>query len=340
MGCASTSLPNTAKTVKLPKAIGNNAAAYHHASHTVYSFAGLGRGKDYQDVSADAFMCALDDKHCVQINPLPDGVGRLAATAQILKDKIYIFGGYSVAKDGHEVSTPDVFAFDVKTKSYARKKNMPLPVDDSVSALYQDRYIYLVSGWHTDDNVHAVQVYDTKTDTWTKATDWPGKAVFGHAGGLVDNTLVICDGVYVVPPKPPKTRRSFATISTCWRGDIDPKHPQKIKWKTLNRPNGKGLYRMAATAWPQKHMVVFAGGTDNAYNYNGIGYNKVPSQPSAMVWGYNVQMDTFIRFQDKPVATMDHRQLLHLDGNRFLTVGGMGADQDVLDRLYSFEIRR
>lgn len=48
---------------------------------------------------------------------------------------------------------------------------MPVPVDDSVSLTYQDRYIYLVSGWHKDDNVLNVQMYDSQTDIWVPATD-------------------------------------------------------------------------------------------------------------------------------------------------------------------------
>jgi len=326
--------------IKTPFAVSNNAVAYHAPTQSVYSFAGLKAGKTHDDVTADAFKCALATELCTDIKPLPDGKGRLAATAQTVGDTIYIFGGYSVAQDGSEVSTPEVWAYDINTLEYTRKTNMPMPVDDTVSLVYQDRYIYLVSGWHKDDNVINVQLYDTKEDNWEPASDWPGVPVFGHAGAIVGPTMAICDGVIVKQPEPPETRRSFTDISACWRGDIDEFDPRKIAWRRLKQLPGKGNYRMAATGWPVKNMIVFAGGSDNPYNINGIGYNKIPSAPSAHVWGYDIGNDKYVLFKDKPAATMDHRGLIHLDDNKFMTVGGMGKDQTVLDRMHVFEVKK
>jgi len=331
LGCAE-------KPISLPSPVSNNAVAYHGASQTVYSFAGLGAGKTWRDVTADAYACDLAQETCKAIAPLPDGVGRLAATAQSLGDVIYIFGGYAVAEDGTETSMPEVWAYDVKAKSYSRKADMPVPVDDSVSLVYQDRYIYLVSGWHKDDNVVNVQVYDSMNDTWAPATDWPGAPVFGHAGGIVGSVMVVCDGVQIVPPKTPEARRTFEDINACWRGDIDAADPTEIAWRKLPQLPGKGNYRMAATGWPEGDMIVFVGGSDNPYNYNGIGYDKIPSQPSAHVWGYDIGADKYVVFKDKNTATMDHRALVHLGGDDFMTVGGMGAGQVVLDQVEIFEI--
>lgn len=336
------------KPISLPKPITNNAVAYYAPSQTVYSFAGLGAGKTWRDVTAQAFACDLQQGICETLAPLPDGVGRLAATAQTIGDVIYIFGGYAVAEDGTEVSRPEVWAYDVLAGTYSRKADMPVPVDDSVSLVYQDRYIYLVSGWHKDDNVVNVQLYDIRTNTWAPATDWPGVPVFGHAGGIVGSVMVVCDGVQIVPPqitlKTPDARRTFEDINACWRGDIDGADPAMITWRKLAQLPGKGNYRMAAAGWPaknenDKNMVVFAGGSDNPYNYNGIGYNKAASQPSAHVWGYDIDADKYVAFEDKKVPTMDHRALVHLGGNEFMTVGGMGAKQTVLEQLNKFEIK-
>ena len=327
------------KAVRLPEAVTNDAVAYHAPSNTVYSFAGLGAGKTWRDVTAAAFACDVAQKTCETIAPLPDGVGRLASTTAVVGDTVFVLGGYSVAEDGTEVSMPEVWAYDVKAKTYARKADMPVPVDDSVSLVYQDRYIYLVSGWHKDDNVVNVQIYDSKTDKWAPATDWPGAPVFGHAGGIVGPVMVVCDGVQIVPPKTSAARRTFEDISACWRGDIDAANPAEIKWRKLPQLPGKGNYRMAATGWPQKNMIIFAGGSDNPYNYNGIGYDKTPSQPSAHVWGYDIAADKYALFADKPKATMDHRALVHLGEGEFLTLGGMGRDQAVLDRANIFQIK-
>ena len=324
----------------LPEPVSNNAAAYHSPSQTLYSFTGLSAGKTWEDVHARGYVCRLAENMCEALPPLPDGNGRLAATAQTIGDSIYIFGGYSVAEDGSEISTPEVWAFDVTTKSYARKADMPVPVDDTVSLLYQSRYIYLVSGWHKDDNVVNVQMYDSQTDTWFPASDWPGAPVFGHAGGIVGGVMTVCDGVQIVPPKTAEARRTFETISACWRGDIDANNPKNITWRKLPQLPGKGLYRMAATGWPEENTIIFAGGSDNAYNYNGIGYDKVPSAPSKHVWGYDIAADDYVLFKDKPTATMDHRALIHLGGNEFMTLGGMGEGQKVLDSADRFKARK
>ncbi len=326
-------------TVQLPGAISNNAVAFHAPTQMVYSFAGLGAGKTWQDVTATAYACDLQQKTCSTIPALPDGVGRLAATAQTVGDMIYVLGGYTVADDGSEVSMPEVWAYDVKSQTYSRKADMPVPVDDSVSVVFQDRYLYLVSGWHKDDNVVNVQIYDTKEDIWQPATDWPGVPVFGHAGGIVGDVMVVCDGVQIIAPKTSGARRTFEDINACWRGDIDQEHPTDISWRRLPQLPGKGNYRMAATGWPDANTIIFAGGSNNPYNYNGIGYDTVPSVPSRHVWGYDIKADKYVVFDDKEIATMDHRALVHLHGVKFLTIGGMGAGQTVLKDLNFFEVK-
>lgn len=325
------------KTAQLPEPVANNAVA--HFDGAIYSFAGLGAGKKWTDVHAKAYKCTLATSSCETLPPLPDGKGRLAATAQTIGDKIYIFGGYTVAEDHSEVSTPEVFAFDPQTESYTRRADIPVPVDDSVSLVYQDRYIYLISGWQKDTNVADVQIYDTLTNTWQRGTDWPGAPVFGHAGGIVDNIMIICDGVQIIPPKDINSRRTFETISACWRGDINASNQTEITWTRLPQLPGKGLYRMAATGVAERNLILFAGGSDNAYNYNGVGYNKMPSQPSAHIWGYDVAAETYVVFEDKAAATMDHRGLINLGDWQFATLGGMGENQTVLDSFDVFEIR-
>jgi len=87
-----------------------------------------------------------------------------------------------------------------------------------------------------------------------------------------------------------------------------------------------------------RNLVLFAGGSDNAYNYDGIGYNKAPSTPSAHVWAYDIGMNGYVVFKDKAKATMDHRALIDLGDGRFATLGGMGAGQIVLDDLNMFDL--
>ena len=36
-------------------------------------------------------------------------------------------------------------------------------------------------------------------------------------------------------------------------------------------------------------MIYFSGGTDNPYNYNGIGYNGVPAEPSPVTFAFSLR---------------------------------------------------
>lgn len=318
----------------LPEPVTNNAvAAAEVEGRTIaYSFAGLHAGKTWEDVTADAYACDLEARECREISGLPDGVGRLASVAATVGNRIYIYGGYTVAEDGSEHSTPEVWIFDPATETYARAADMPVPVDDSVAVVLDDRHVYLVSGWHETDNVDLVQVHDTQDDRWFQATAFPGDPVFGHAGGIVDHDMVICGGAAVIPPETEGGRRSFVHSNTCWHGEIDGSDPAVITWSEFPGHQGPARYRAAATGSARTGMVHFTGGTDNPYNYNGIGYDGAPSRPLDSVmyprelrpgadWGFDIGYATF--------GTMDHRGMVEWNG-AFFTLGGMNDAQEVI----------
>ena len=148
--------------------------------------------------------------------------------------------------------------------------------------------------------------------------------MFGHAGAIVDDTMVVCDGVKVEVQL--FKRRQYAQVSQCYMGIIDPTTPLTIDWQAMPHFSGKGLYRMAATGLDDKKWLVFAGGSDNPYNYNGIGYNGEPSEPSSSVYLFDVQTKKWRSQDTAEMATMDHRGLLHWQG-QLLIIGGMGENQ-------------
>ncbi len=329
-GCVSMDESPDRIIAHLPEPVSNNAVAI--VGDTAYSFAGLHMGKTWRDLSADAYACDLRHGTCRTIAPLPDGVGRLAATATTIGGKVYIFGGYSVAEDGAEKSTPEVWVFDPVSETYTRAANMPVPVDDSVALPFSDRYIYLVSGWHDNDNVDLVQVLDTRENRWFNATAFAGSPVFGHAGSMTGTTMVICDGVKVVPPASPGGKRSFVGAPQCWRGDVNPDDPASINWERL-RALPPAYYRMASMVYGDK--IIFSGGTDNPYNYDGIGYNGAPSKPARHVWAYDIGNGEFEVLQDMPWPGMDHRGAGRWH-DQMIIIGGMGEGQNVLDTVRAF----
>lgn len=328
----------------LPQAVSNNAVTQVTIDDNDFliSFSGLSSSKTHLAVHNSTYVYDVKQNTWQVKSPVPiaqpiNGLtGRLASVATSINETAYVFGGYTVAKDHSEVSVPDVYAYNVQTDQYQQLSAMPVPVDDSVALPYKNRYIYLVSGWHNDGNVNLVQLFDTQTNQWLQASPFPGKPVFGHAGGIIDNILVVCDGVRVDVHL--NKRRSYAAENACYRGIINPENPSKISWHQVKHPTGISRYRMAAKGVinPVTHVkeIVFIGGSDNPYNYSGIGYNGTPSSPSNQVWRYNIETAQWQTTQSD-TATMDHRGLLELNGKLF-TIGGMGKNQQILNTINAY----
>lgn len=318
----------------LPMPVTNNAVVSVRTNDNEYiiSFAGLGAGRRHADTVAVTYVFDAQEDRWTEAEPVPGGVGRLASVAAAAGGLAYVFGGYTVAEDGTEFSTPWVHVFDPVTRSFQERQPMPVPVDDAVAVTYENRYIYLISGWHDLGNVNLVQRYDTHSNSWTQATPTPGRGVFGHAGGIVGNTIIYCDGVAIEPHD--DRRRDFVANDECLAGLIDPNDSRRIDWRTMPPHPGAPRYRMAAAGIEALNAVVFVGGSDNPYNYNGIGYNGIPSQPQSGGLRYDIDSQTW-----KSVATeigsMDHRGLVGFRG-AWITVGGMLVDQQVTDRLITY----
>lgn len=322
----------------MPIPLTNNAVTTVVVADTefVISFAGLASGKKYSDGVDFTYVLDSGSGRWSSAKPLPGGVGRLASAAVAVARKAYVFGGYTVADDGTEVSTPWVHAFDPVTGEFDQRQSMPVPVDDAVAVSYADRYVYLISGWHDDGNVNLVQLYDSQTDTWTQATPIPGKSVFGHAGGIVGKQIVYCDGVMISPNA--DKRRDFVANDECFLGIIDAADNRRIDWRTLERHPGPPRYRMASAGMPQRNAILFFGGSDNPYNYDGIGYDGQPAQPSAGALLYDLESQAWRQLEQPNAPSMDHRALVPYAGG-WLTVGGMLAGQKVTDRVTLYTLK-
>ncbi|NKF51185.1 galactose oxidase [Shewanella sp. WXL01] len=352
----------------LPEAVANNGVAKVTTKDGSYllSFTGLGSKRDYTAVHNRAWKLKLDDaaQRWQPITSVPfvaPLAGRLASTAIGIKDKAYFFGGYTVAKNHEEISTVDNYRYDVSSDTYQRIADMPVAVDDSTPAVYQQRYVYLFGGWHNDGNVNLVQVYDTQTDTWQQASPMPAPAVFGQAAGIVGEHLVVCDGVKVKANL--LKRRNYQASPVCLYGKINPQNHLRISWQLLphfseqldktkqvdrteqldktaqldksehaSKANHKATayYRMAATGIKNQRqgIITFIGGSDNPYNYEGIGYNGEPSEPSPWQHKFDIQTKQWLKPTKVEQASMDHRGLI-CHQNQLLRIGGMLANQTV-----------
>lgn len=321
----------------LPRPVTNNAVTTVTVGTKQYvvSFAGLGEGKTHADTMDVTFVREPKTGEWQEGPPLPGDVGRLAAVAVSVGELAYVFGGYTVAGDGTEVSTPWVHSFDPVTQTFVAHHPIPVPVDDAVAVTYQDRYIYLISGWHDFGNVKLVQRFDTLHGTWAQATPTPGKGVFGHAGAIVGPRIVYCDGVAIEPQA--DTSRQFVANQECFLGLIDEKDSRRIDWRTIPSHPGLPRYRMAAAGVARRNAVLFIGGSDNPYNYDGIGYDGEASRPVAGGLLFDLDSRRWRRVQQGNAPSMDHRALAPL-GDGWSTIGGMLDGQRVTEGVVRYQL--
>ena len=320
------------KLSPLPAPVSNNAVAMARDTKElqIFSFMGIGPKKTWDAITTAAYRLDLKTGKWTEVRPVPGVAGRLAASAVAFHEQIFIFGGYVVDGQGGEITLPDLNVYVPLQDRYYRGADIPTPVDDAVIGVYRDRYIFLVGGWSKTDAVRNVQVYDTDKDQWMQATPLPGTPVFGHAGGIVGDTIVYVDGAY---KNPAGTDPKYVASAECWMGKINKKDVTRIEWSKLPAHPGNARYRIAAGASDRENRIFFSGGTDNPYNYNGIGYNGQPAEPSAVTFAYNLRKEQWETISEStPDPTMDHRGLL-VTHRGLLMVGGMEKGQQVTPKV-------
>jgi N-acetylneuraminic acid mutarotase len=324
------------KLSPLPAPISNNAVAISHdqGGARIFSFMGIGPKKTWDAITLSAYEMDPSNGKWTEMRPVPGLAGRLAASAIALHDQVFIFGGYVVDAKGGESTVSDLNVFVPVENRYYRGKDIPVPVDDAIVGVYRDRYIYLIGGWSTTTGnaVSNVQIYDTDKDVWMEGTPIPGTPVFGHAGAIVGDTIVYVDGAY---KNPNGSNPKYVASTECWMGKLPISKKgdvTKIRWTQLPAHPGNAHYRIAAGAGAydkKKGKIYFSGGTDNPYNYDGIGYNGKPSEPSPVTFAFNSYTQKWETINDNtPDPTMDHRGLL-VTNRDLVIVGGMEKGQQV-----------
>ena len=96
---------------------------------------------------------------------------------------------------------------------------------------------------------------------------------------------------------------------------------------------------MGASGDPENNRVVFFGGADNPYNYNGIGYDGVPANASDLMFAFDFDADAWIEIGRADKAVMDLRGLMRWDG-AWWTLGGMDNDRNVIGDLMRIDIEK
>jgi len=317
----------------LPLPLTNNAvtSVKVQGQTLVYSFMGLGASKNWDAVKNSAYALNLKYGRWTTIRSI-QGSGRLGATAVSVGEEVFVMGGYVPDKSGQQAIVADVSVYEPNGLRWYRGPDLPVAVRDAAAGEYRDRYVYVIGGFSTKGPTNAVQVYDTVSKQWAQATPYPGTAVFGHAGAIVGDSIIYVDGA---KSSGAKTGNVWVSSDECWLGKIDRKDPKKIEWSKLPAHPGPAHYRIAAVGSDKDGKVYFAGGSAQVYDYNGIGLDGKPAEPSPVVFDYNVKRSEWETITDKaPNPTMDHRGMA-VTSDALIVVGGMGKDQKVEARVQS-----
>jgi N-acetylneuraminic acid mutarotase len=192
--CALALLGAEPKIPPMPDAVTGNAVASLRNGIEVYSMMGLGTKKTWDAVTNRMFMLKLSSGKWMEGKPVPGVAGRLGASAVGAKGQIFVLGGYVVDGQGNEITVGDVNSYVPEDHRWYRAADIPIPVDSAVTGLTHDRYIYIIGGRAKNGPVNNVQVYDAEKNTWSHGTAFPGTPVYGHAGGIADETIVYVDG--------------------------------------------------------------------------------------------------------------------------------------------------
>ena len=321
--------PNSGEPLQsLPAPVTNNALAVVRVSgeELVYSLMGLGPEKDWKAVTNASYALNVRYNKWTTVRSVP-GSGRLGAVAVNAREQILLLGGFVPDNRGMQAIVSDFSIYDPVALRWYRGPDIPTPVRDAIAGVYRDRYVYLVGGFSSKGPTNEVQIYDAQAQRWLRATSFPGTAVFGHAGTVVNDAIIYVDGAEANGSG--QTPR-YVPSTECWLGRIDRHHPEKIQWKKLPPHPGSARYRIAAGGSDRDQKVYFAGGTDAIYDYSGIGLDGKPGEPSPVVFAYDLRSNAWeVIEQNNSHATMDHRGLA-VTSDGLIVVGGMGEGQKVL----------
>lgn len=279
--CALALLAAEPKVPAMPDAVTQNAVASLKNGLEVYSMMGIGTKKTWESITNQMFMLKLSSGKWIEDKPVPGVAGRLGASAVGVKGQVFVFGGYVVDGQGNELTVGDVNSYVPEDHRWYRAEDIPIPVDSPVVGATHDRYVYLVGGRSKNGPVNNVQVYDVEKNSWSQGTAFPGTPVYGHAGGIADETIVFVDGAR-------KEGTGYAASDECWMGKIDKKDPAKIEWSKLPAHPGPGRFGIVASGWDREHKVMFSGGTLVPHNFKGLDADGKPVQLSPVTFAYQL----------------------------------------------------
>lgn len=102
--------------------------------------------------------------------PLP--AGRHHAGIGVVRDRLYVIGGFDRSLLNIWNPTATVYEFDPHANQWNARKPMPTPRGALAVAVLEGK-LHAVGGYNQDGNTGAHEVYDPATDTWTSSAALP-----------------------------------------------------------------------------------------------------------------------------------------------------------------------
>jgi N-acetylneuraminic acid mutarotase len=321
LGAALLPAADAPKIANMPAAVSSNAVASLKGGLELFSIMGVGPRKTWDDVTNRVYIFNLASGKWREGRPVPGVAGRLGASAIGARGKIFLFGGYVVDGQGAELTVSDVSAYVPDDHKWYRGADIPLPVDRSVVGVNHDRFIYLIGGRSKNGPVNSVQIYDAEKNVWSEGTPFPGTPVFGHAGGLADEEIIVIDGA----KKNTGPGAPYLASDECWVGKIDHKDPNKIEWSKL--PPHPGPARFGSASGAESHKIHFSGGSASPHDFKGIGYDRQPADVSSVSFLYDLHANQWVTADENTVEPrMDCGGILATPAG-LVILGGMTKGQ-------------
>ena len=319
----------------MPEPVANNAVVEAMSNDTlcIYSFTGIDSTKEPSGIHLKSWKYNTVSQIWSALPAVPDeNGGKIAAGASVVDNIIYLIGGYHVADNFSETSSEKVHRFDPKTDTWLEDGSpIPEPIDDHVQAVWNDSWIYVVTGWSTNGNVNDVQIYNPNVDFWQAGTPTPNGVnyeAFGTSGSIIGDTIYYFGGV--------QGSFSFTSNARLRKGVIDATDPTVITWSLLDDAPGADGYRAAAAHYGDR--LFWIGGAGVAYNFDGIAYNGTGGvSPEPRIATYYAGGSVWEEGITAPYGVMDLRGIGQVSPTSWIICGGMEEDQLVSDRTFLLE---
>jgi len=323
---------NWTQMADMPVPVANNAVSHGSMGGNtyVYSFGGIDTTKVYSGINKRAFRYDVTNDVWDEIDTLPVVLPLIASSANTVKNKIYIIGGYHVYAGGNETSSDEVIIYNPETNTYEPNGTpIPIPIDDQTQCVWRDSLIYVVTGWSNSGNVPDVQIYNPALDQWSVGTSVPNDnnyRCFGSSGYIIGDTIFYHGGA---------AGFSFGAKKQLRKGVINPNNPTEIVW-SQEEDAVKNNYRSACVA--HGNNVFWIGGSATSYNYNGIAYNGSGGvEPIYSIARFDALTKTWYEGDGAPYGVMDLRGNGQVSATSWVICGGMEDGQEVSKRTFLLE---